>query len=195
MLSGVQPAEVIADRFEIQRLAGSGGMASVFLATDRRSGDPIALKMVLGEAEPEAVERFVLESRVLAQLSHPGIVRYVSHGRVDGRLFLAMEWLDGVTLSQRLASTGLTIDESIAVVRQVAEALGVAHRQGIVHRDVKPGNIFLVGGDVAKVKLLDFGIARLRSTAAGVTQTGVVIGTPGYMAPEQARADTSPAAT
>src|SRR5580692_2204650 len=144
MLSGVQPAEVIADRFEIQRLAGSGGMASVFLATDRRSGDPIALKMVLGEAEPEAVERFVLESRVLAQLSHPGIVRYVSHGRVDGRLFLAMEWLDGVTLSQRLASTGLTIDESIAVVRQVAEALGVAHRQGIVHRDVKPGNIFLV---------------------------------------------------
>src|SRR5271170_4953920 len=88
----VRPAQVVADRFEIQRLAGTGGMGSVYLATDRRSGEPVAVKMLRGEADVEAIERFVLESRVLAQLSHPGIVRYVSHGRVAGKLFLAMEW-------------------------------------------------------------------------------------------------------
>ncbi len=185
----MRPHDVIADRFEVVRHAGSGGMGEVYQAVDRLSGQTVAVKLLRGDADAETVERFALESHVLARLSHPDIVRYVAHGRVGADLFLAMEWLEGLTLSQRLSRQGLTIEESVALIRRIAEALGVAHAQGIVHRDIKPGNVFLVDGEVTRVKLLDFGIARLQSSAVELTRTGILIGTPAYMAPEQARGE------
>ncbi len=186
----MRAARVIADRFELHGLAGAGGSASVHRATDRRTGQVVALKVLRGEPDGEAIERFALEAKVLAQLSHPAIVRYVSHGTIGGDVYLAMEWLEGLTLAQSLAKKRtFSIEESVAIVEKIAEPLGVAHAQGIVHRDIKPANIFLVDGDATRIKLLDFGIARLRSRLTELTQAGVVIGTPGYMAPEQARAE------
>src|SRR5689334_13433898 len=106
-------------------------MGDVYQAIDRRSGEIVAVKILRAGADAETVERFALESRVLARLSHPGIVRHVAHGRVGAHLFLAMEWLEGITLAQRLSRHGLTIEESVTVIRRVAEALGLAHAQGI----------------------------------------------------------------
>jgi tetratricopeptide (TPR) repeat protein len=188
----VREPRVIAGRFELVAVAGAGGSASVHRAVDRRTGDLVAVKVLKGEPDREAIERFDLEAGFLAGLSHPGIVRYVDHGRTGGDTYLAMEWLDGITLTQRLTKNkSLAVDDAAALVLRVSDALGAAHAKGIVHRDVKPANIFLVEGDTSRVKLLDFGIARLRSRLTELTQAGIVVGTPGYMAPEQARADKS----
>jgi hypothetical protein len=133
----------------------------------------------------------------LSDLSHPAIVRYVAHGTTPkGEPFLAMEWLDGEDLQQRLARTGLSATQSIDVACRVADGLAVAHRRSIVHRDVKPSNVFLPAGDPSKAKLIDFGIVRLTAsgfaqTAQALTRTGVLLGTVGYMSPEQAIADRS----
>jgi tetratricopeptide (TPR) repeat protein len=169
-------------------------MGVVFRARDAHTGASVALKVL--HAGADAV-RFEREARVLAELDHPGIVRYVAHGasgRGDGgeRPWLAMEWLEGEDLETRLARQGLTVTETVVLGRRVAEALGVAHGLGVVHRDLKPANLFLVGREVARVKVLDFGIAL--GVGAGMTRatrTGLVIGTPGYMAPEQARGEPS----
>jgi tetratricopeptide (TPR) repeat protein len=175
--------ELIAGRFEIERLAGSGGMGSVYRSRDVTSGEPIALKLL--NPAPRHEWRFEREAELLAQLEHPGIVRYVAHGRLDdGRLYLALEWLDGMDLAHRLEGKGLTMRESLLLVARAAEALGAAHAIGIVHRDVKPSNVFLVDGDPARPKVLDFGVARV--LAASATRTGTTLGTPAYMAPEQA---------
>jgi serine/threonine protein kinase len=122
--------DVVADRFVVERPVGTGGMGSVFRAVDRESGAPVALK-VLDLVSEGAVERFQREARVLAGLSHPGIVRYVAHGETDSREpFLVMELLDGEDLSQRLARGRLSVDESVTLVRRVAEALSFAHGKG-----------------------------------------------------------------
>ncbi|MBI3203905.1 MAG: protein kinase [Myxococcales bacterium] len=177
---------VVADRFETERLAGAGGMGSVYLAHDRVLGGPVALKLL--NPAPRHEWRFEREAELLAQLSHPGIVRHVAHGRLDdGRLYLALEWLEGQDLEARLAGGGLTIQLSLLMARRVAEALGAAHSLGVVHRDVKPSNIFLQGDDPARPKLLDFGVARVLSASA--TRTGTALGTPAYMAPEQAKGE------
>ncbi len=190
----LQASDVIADRFVVERLAGRGGMGAVYRALDLMTGAPVALKvMATGGGRDD--ERFTQEASVLAQLNHPAIVRYVVHGRArEGQAFLAMEWLDGEDLGQRLARAGLSAAESLAVARRVAEGLAAAHARGVVHRDVKPSNVFLVGSDPARAKLLDFGIVRLQltahdPTARPITGTGAVIGTVGYMSPEQAIAD------
>src|SRR6185369_6749728 len=104
-----------------------------------------------------------------------------------GELYLAMEWLDGEDLSHRFQRSGLTIPETLALGVRAAGALGAAHARGVVHRDIKPSNIFLPGGDVAQAKILDFGIARAGQGSLGNTGTGIMVGTPGYMSPEQAR--------
>jgi tetratricopeptide (TPR) repeat protein len=186
----MSPGDLLADRFEIEQLAGSGGSGRVYRARDRQTGVAVAVKVLHGAEIGDKAPRFVREARVLSDLSHPGIVRHVAHGTTpEGEPYLAMEWLDGETLRDRLARRELTMKETIELGRSVASALGAMHRAGIVHRDLKPGNLFLLGGDPGTVKIIDFGIARLRRSDAEITHTGIMLGTPGYMAPEQARGE------
>ncbi|HVK65096.1 MAG TPA: serine/threonine-protein kinase, partial [Polyangium sp.] len=183
----MKPGDVVADRFELEKVAGSGGMGKVFRAKDRKTGGIVALKVLWAHAHQDTETRFVREAELLEGLGHPGIVRHVAHGLgAEGEPWLALEWLEGETLGERLRRTGLDAAESVGVARRVAEALGVAHAAGIVHRDLKPANIFLVGQSATDVRLLDFGIARVEGGEA-LTHTGYVLGTPAYMAPEQAR--------
>ncbi len=178
---------VVGLRFEVEGLARAGGMGSVFRARDRQSGEWVALKIAHPEAMQHA-DRFAREATVLAELRHPGIVKYVAHGRTDaGEMYLAMEWLEGEDLAQRLSRAGLSMHESVALITRVADTLSAAHKRGLVHRDLKPSNLFLPGGDIARAKVLDFGIVRVSNDHDRSTQTGMVLGTIGYMAPEQAR--------
>lgn len=182
------PRSVLADRFEVEDLVGRGGMSSVYRAIDRTTRAPVALKL-LGERYTHESERFGREAIALQGLRHPNIVRYVAHGKTDeGTHYLAMEWIDGEDLSSRLKSGPLTMSESVSLAARVASALAAAHARGIVHRDIKPSNIFLAEGKPDRVKLLDFGIARF-GDRDGLTAPGVVFGTLGYMAPEQARGE------
>ncbi|WNG45153.1 protein kinase [Archangium minus] len=183
---------VIAGRFRIEGLAGRGGMGFVFRATDLHAGKTVALKRLHAITSPEAAYRFNREAVLLAELRHPAIVSYVAHGvSEEGQPFLAMEWLEGEDLAHRLLRQPLTQSESLALLRRAAEGLATAHRQGIVHRDIKPSNLFLRGGRPEDVVLLDFGLARhVEPSLQGVTRSGVVIGTLGYMAPELASSQT-----
>ncbi len=183
----IEVGSVLAGRFVLIDEAGSGGMGTVYRARDLHTGQLVAVK-ILRQAHDS--DRFVLEAQTLAELRHPGIVSYVAHGRVsshDGRMFLAMEWLDGRDLAALLRERGLSLHESLALLHGAADALATAHRRGIVHRDIKPSNLFLRGGDIARVTLLDFGIAHRGIDRTGLTRTGQVLGTPQYMSPEQAQ--------
>jgi serine/threonine protein kinase/tetratricopeptide (TPR) repeat protein len=181
----VHPGTVIAQRFVLDREAGSGGMGTVYCAFDRETGGPVAIKILRGHGALD-VERFTQEAAILAELSHPAIVRYLANGVADsGEHWLAMEWLDGVDLADRLARGPLPIAEALALAARAADALASAHARGMVHRDLKPGNLFLPDGDVTRVKLVDFGIARVAGDPRRLTRTGMLMGTIGYIAPEQ----------
>ena len=151
--------DLVAGRFRLEDVAGMGGMGAVYRAVDNDSGLPVAIKVLRADSV-EHVERFAREIRVLAQLRHPAIVRYIADGTMAGELWLAMEWLAGESVSHRLRR-GISAPDAIALVRRVAEALGAAHDKGVVHRDVKPSNLFLLDNDLEKVKVLDFGVARI----------------------------------
>jgi predicted ATPase/predicted Ser/Thr protein kinase len=184
----LDPGTVVADRFEIERRVSAGGMSAVFRALDRHTGAIVAIKILYGRDEGEHRERLYREARVLEKLSHPGISRYVAHGEaMNDKPYLAMEWITGETLGKRLARTGLTMGESVRMVTRVAETLATAHSKGIIHRDIKPGNLILREQNVEDPTLIDFGIARMGLGASPLTNTGVMLGTLGYMAPEQAR--------
>jgi eukaryotic-like serine/threonine-protein kinase len=184
----MQRGAVIAERFEVEEVAGQGGMGEVYRARDRDSGRLVAVKVlhaVLATGQG-AAQRFEREATLLASLTHPGIVQHVAHGWLaDGRGYLAMEWLEGEDLSTRLRRGPLGVEESRALVEQAAEALGLAHKRGVVHRDIKPSNLFLCRD--GRVAVIDFGIARAQAVAVDMTRTGMILGTPGYLAPEQAR--------
>lgn len=178
----------VGDRFVLEHLAGSGGMGEVYKAKDEQSGLSVAVK-IMRDGSLEDATRFVREAKILSELDHPHIVRHMAHGVMeDGAPWLAMEWLDGEDLSGRLRRGRLTTHEAIGLALAVAEGLALAHARGFVHRDLKPSNLFLVGSRADDVRILDFGIA-VAGMSTRMTRTGMLIGTPGYMAPEQARGD------
>ncbi len=194
----MDPGTVVAERFEIERHVTSGGMGAVYRARDLHTGLAVALKVMLpaeSTRDPPALagderERFEREARALAELRHPGIVRYVDHGLTSaGEPYLAMEWLEGEDLGRRLARAPLRALESVRLACTLASTLAPAHARGVIHRDLKPSNLFLPGGDLARVRILDFGVARMEGDTRAATRSGTLLGTPGYMAPEQARGD------
>ena len=178
--------EVVADRYELEELVGTGGMSSVYRARDRLLERRVAIK-VLHEhysRDEDYVERFRREARSAAKLSHPNIVTVIDRGEADGRQFIVFEYVDGENLKQLVGSKGrLPVREALELGIQIGRALAFAHTQGLVHRDVKPQNVLLAGGDA---KVTDFGIARSLDMQVGLTQTGTVLGTSEYISPEQA---------
>src|SRR5438876_10462126 len=179
--------EVIADRYELEELVGTGGMSHVYKAHDRLLERNVALKVLhphFGDDE-EYVERFRREARAAAQLSHPNIVTVIDRGEADGHQFIVFEYVDGENLKELIRRVGpLPVRKAVQLALAVAEGLAFAHEHGLVHRDVKPQNVLLNGEGEAKVT--DFGIARSLDVEQGMTQTGTVLGTSNYIAPEQA---------
>lgn len=187
----MRAGEWVGGRFIIERLAGLGGMGEVYRAHDRETGETVALKMLQRSRKGPEFTRFEREAQVLSELRHPGIVRFVAHGiEAGGAPYIAMEWVEGEDLEARLARGRLSVEDSVALTQRVADALSAAHERGIIHRDLKPKNLLLVDGDVRQVKVLDFGIARIGNLPP-VTHAGTMLGTPGYMAPEQVKSSST----
>jgi eukaryotic-like serine/threonine-protein kinase len=179
--------ELLAGRYELQDVAGSGGMSSVYRARDTVLERTVAIKILHEHYsdDPEYVERFRREARALAQLNHPNIVTVIDRGEFEGRQFIVFEHVEGENLKELVDREGqLPVDEALALVHQVARGLAFAHEHGVVHRDVKPHNVLIDTDGVAKVT--DFGIARSLEPADGLTETGTLLGTSEYIAPEQA---------
>src|SRR5881398_1026343 len=177
----------LADRYALARELGRGGMAVVFLARDRGHDRAVAIKVLRHEiAAALGADRFLREIQIAAKLHHPHILPLYDSGAAGDLLYYVMPYVEGESLRQRLdRETQLPLDDALAITRQVAGALSYAHRHDVVHRDIKPENILLSGGEAV---VADFGIARAITQAAGskLTETGIAIGTPGYMSPEQA---------
>jgi len=180
----------LAGRYRIERHLGEGGMASVYLCEDLKHDRKVALKLLKPElAAVLGAERFVKEIKTTAALQHPHILPLFDSGTADGFLFYVMPWIQGETLRDKLnRETQLSVDEAVRIARDVADALDYAHRNGVIHRDIKPENILLHDG---RPMVADFGIALAVSAAAGgrMTETGLSLGTPHYMSPEQATAE------
>ncbi len=180
----------LADRYRIERELGQGGMATVYLAEDLRHDRKVALKVLKPElAAVLGAERFVIEIKTTASLQHPHILPLFDSGTVDGFLFYVMPYIQGETIRDKLnRETQFGVEEAVRVAREVADALDYAHRHGVIHRDIKPENLLLHDG---RAMVMDFGIALAVSAAAGgrMTETGLSLGTPHYMSPEQATAE------
>jgi eukaryotic-like serine/threonine-protein kinase len=179
--------EIIAGRYVLEELVGTGGMSSVYRAHDRLLERNVALKILHDSYldDESAVERFRREARSVAQLSHPNIVTVIDRGEEDGRLFIVFEYVPGENLKQYVdRKRRLSVREAVEIAVEVGRGLAFAHRQGIVHRDVKPQNVLLDGD--GRPKVTDFGIARSLDVEKDVTLTGTVLGTSDYIAPEQA---------
>ncbi len=184
-------ATVLTDRYRVVRELGAGGMATVYLADDARHHRQVAVKVLRPElAESVGVERFAREIEIAAGLHHPHILPLYDSGGAGSVLFYVMPFVEGPSLRDRLTKGGaLPIDEAVRIIREVADALEYARTRGVVHRDIKPENILLSG---THALVMDFGVAKALSDAASATSltgTGIAIGTPAYMAPEQAMAD------
>ncbi|HTJ23938.1 MAG TPA: protein kinase, partial [Gemmatimonadaceae bacterium] len=183
-------AAALADRYRIERELGQGGMATVYLAHDLRHERKVAIKVLKPElAAVLGAERFVVEIKTTAALQHPHILPLFDSGEAEGFLYYVMPFVDGETLRAKLdRETQLGIEESVKIATDVADALQYAHEHGVIHRDIKPENILLANG---RPMVADFGIALAVSAAAGgrMTETGLSLGTPHYMSPEQATAE------
>ncbi|MBT2370267.1 serine/threonine protein kinase [Streptomyces sp. ISL-10] len=178
---------LVADRYRLDARIGQGGMGEVWRGSDEVLGRPVAVKLLLGQnADPQAAARFRMEAQTAARLNHPGVVAVFDFGTWDGRFYLVMELVEGRSLAEELATDGpLSPERVAAVAAQAAAGLVSAHRQGIVHRDIKPGN--LLADSEGAVKIGDFGIARfVDDPSAALTGTGQIVGTSLYLAPERA---------
>src|SRR5439155_12415145 len=176
--------------YHIERLLGRGGMGRVYLAEDARLGRKVALKLLDPDlAEDERFrERFARESRLAASLDHPNVVPIYEAGEHEGVLFIAMRYVEGTDLARLIEEQGaLGLDRTAAILSQVAAALDVAHEHGLVHRDVKPGNILVGRGE--HTYLTDFGLIKRREADTGLTKTGQFMGSVDYAAPEQIRGE------
>ncbi len=183
-------AAALAGRYRIERELGAGGMATVYLCEDLKHDRKVAIKVLKPElAAVLGAERFVVEIKTTAAMSHPHILPLFDSGTADGFLFYVMPYIQGETIREKLnRETQFGVDEAVRIAREVADALDYAHRHGIIHRDIKPENILLHDG---RAMVMDFGIALAVSAAAGgrMTETGLSLGTPHYMSPEQATAE------
>jgi WD40 repeat protein len=189
--SVVPPELPLVPGYDVEGVLGRGGMGIVYRAKHLRLNRPVALKMILGGsfALPAQRQRFLREAESIAAISHPNIVQVHNAGETDGRPWFTMELVAGGSLSQKINGTPQPVRRSAELVAGIAQAISVAHRKGIVHRDLKPGNILMSADGTAKVT--DFGLARWADEGAGATLTGSPLGTPSYMAPEQARGASS----
>ncbi len=191
-VSEVQPfvRAALADRYRIERELGRGGMATVYLAHDIKHDRKVAIKVLKPElAAVLGADRFVVEIKTTAALQHPHILPLFDSGDADGQLYYVMPYIEGETIREKLnRDTQFGVDEAVRIAREVADALDYAHRRGVIHRDIKPENILLHDG---RAMVMDFGIALAVSAAAGgrMTETGLSLGTPHYMSPEQATAE------
>jgi len=176
----------LGGRYDIRSHLGSGGMADVYLAHDGRHGRDVALKVIRAElAAAVGAERFLREISITARLTHPHIRPLLDSGDAGGRPWYAMPFVRGETLRERIQREGpFNLEEALRITQELADALDYAHREGVVHRDVKPGNVFLEEGHAV---LSDFGVAIAAGAADAerLTDSGIVIGTPEYLSPEQ----------
>lgn len=203
----LQPGKVI-DHYEVSALLGYGGMGEVYLARDQRLGRKVALKVIHRDAlgAADAVRRFLMEARIIARLNHPQVITIFDVGVFEDRPYLALEYLGGKTLGQRLVAGPVTLPDVLRISAEIAKGLAFAHGKGILHRDLKPDNIMLT--DDGQVKILDFGLAKIASASHFVSGIGHhdsddifesgstgVSGTPAFMAPEQWRSESQTGAT
>jgi serine/threonine-protein kinase len=185
---GLASGRKIASRYVIDRELGHGGMGAVYLARDEQLNERVALKLVsanMANDPAAAAERFRREVATARKVTHPNVIRIHDLLEDNGVLLLSMEYFDGMTLASYLSRVSqVRVDEARLILMQICDGLGAAHAAGVIHRDLKPGNILLDGEK--RVKVIDFGLAKA-SFFAGMTATGLILGTPEYMAPEQVR--------
>ncbi len=188
MVASIEPGTILADTYQITHLIGRGGMGAVWAAKHLRlSGKIVAVKVLSNSRATVQAHRFRREAEIVARLEHPNIVAVFDYNMTpDGQPYMVQELLKGETLAERLKRGKAPLEETLEIAGQVGAALDAAHRNGVVHRDLKPDNIFLCDGDVIRVKVLDFGISKiLGETSSLQTDDKVMIGTPRYMSPEQ----------
>ena len=194
--------QTLDERYVIEKELGRGGVGVVYLARDRKLHDKsVVIKVLLDKSLDNewVVQKFQQEKEALARVDHPGVVGILDTGEsADGKSYLVMQFIDGVTLRSQIKSEGISLDRAAEIVKQIGRALSIAHDRGILHRDLKPENIMLqgFGGGEEQVKIIDFGIAKLKDSAvAESTMTGATAGTVAYMAPEQLSGQAVSAAT
>jgi serine/threonine-protein kinase len=189
---------VVEGRYRLERIIGEGGMGAVFAAQDLLSSQHVAVKVLHPTAyDEDNLRRFRLEGRATRTLDHPSVCRVFGHGALlNGSPYIVMELLKGETLRSRLRGTGpLPVGDAISIAMQLLDGLAAAHARGVIHRDVKPGNVFITSspGEAPRIKLIDFGLAKvlarapkhIREEVSVITKTGVIPGTPQYLSPEQ----------